>query len=165
MYSYAVNQLLRWVEDGRVERVLWLDLSGNGLFVIDIQGKTALPRFLEKTVLDLARSDGRLIVESIDPAMRFLREDSVPPKQRERRDFAWAIIHPLISMQPDIFITDKRGHLVRKAVDEHRITKQTIYRLLRRYWQRGMTPNALLLDYYRSGAAGKDDLALRLRIP
>jgi hypothetical protein len=156
MYSYTVNQLLRWVEEGRVERVLWVDLSGNGLFVIDIEGKTALPQFWDKTGLDFARSDGRLTVESTDPTMRFLPEDRVPPKQRERRDSVWAIIRPLISRMPDIFVTDKRGQLVRKAVDEHHITKQTIYRLLRRYWQRGMTPNALLPDYYHSGAAGKD---------
>jgi Integrase core domain/Mu transposase, C-terminal len=156
MYSYTINQLLRWVAEGRVERVLWVDLSGNGLFVIDIEGKTALPRFWDKTGLDLARSDGRLTVESTDPAMRFLPEDRVPLKQRERRDSAWAIIRPLISIQPDIFVSDKRGRLVCQAVDEHRTTKQTVYRLLRRYWQRGMTPNALLPDYYRSGAAGKD---------
>ncbi len=156
MCAYIANQLLRWVEEGRVDRVLWVDLSGNGLFVIDIEGKTALPRFCDRTCLDLALSDGRLTVEFTDPTMRILPEDRVPPKQRERRDFLWAIIRPLVSIQPEIFVTDKRGHLVCKAVDEHRVTKQTIYRLLRRYWQRGMTPNALLPDYYRSGAAGKD---------
>ena len=33
--------------------------------------------------------------------------------------------------------------------------KSTIYRLVRRYWQRGQIKNALLPDYKNSGAAGK----------
>jgi hypothetical protein len=95
-------------------------------------------------------------VEPNDPTVRILSEDSLKPKQRERRDSAWAIIRPIIRKQPEIFTADQRGRLVRRAMDEHHVTKQTVYRLLRRYWQRGMTRNALLLDYYRSGAPGID---------
>lgn len=35
----------------------------------------------------------------------------------------------------------------------------TIYKLLRRYWQRGQRPNALLPDYKKSGAPGKSRAA------
>ncbi|MBJ7532836.1 hypothetical protein JDN40_01725 [Rhodomicrobium vannielii ATCC 17100] len=35
-------------------------------------------------------------------------------------------------------------------------TNQTLYRLLRRYWQRGLAPNALLPDYANCGGRGKD---------
>ncbi len=41
-------------------------------------------------------------------------------------------------------------------VQEHKVTKATVYKLLRRYWQRGQTPNALIPDYKNSGAPGKD---------
>lgn len=40
-------------------------------------------------------------------------------------------------------------------MQRHGVTKQTVYRLLRRYWQRGMCKNALLPDYVNSGARGK----------
>ena len=35
----------------------------------------------------------------------------------------------------------------------------TIYKLLRRYWQRGQNPNSLLPDYRKSGAPGKSRAA------
>lgn len=34
-------------------------------------------------------------------------------------------------------------------------TKKTLYTLMRRYWQRGQTPNALFPDYKNSGGKGK----------
>jgi hypothetical protein len=37
----------------------------------------------------------------------------------------------------------------------HGVSHPTIYRYLRRYWQRGQTPNALLPDYGNSGGRGK----------
>jgi fructose-1-phosphate kinase PfkB-like protein len=36
------------------------------------------------------------------------------------------------------------------------VTKQTLYRLARRYWQRGQTSNALLPDYKNSGGKGQN---------
>ena len=84
-----------------------------------------------------------------------LLDDNWSHKQRKRRDSAWAIIRPLIQNQPEIFPPDQRGRFVRQATEKHGVTKQTVYKL-RRYWQRGMTPNALLSDHYHSGAAGRD---------
>jgi hypothetical protein len=152
----TVNQLFRSAEDNRLERVLWIDIGGNGLYAIDIASNTALPRFWDAAYLDLALSEGRLTVEPSDPTMRLLAEDTLPARQRERRDSAWAIIRPLVLDQPKIFTADQRGLLVRQVMHERCVTKQTVYRLLRRYWQRGMTPNALLPDYYRSGAVGQE---------
>ena len=39
----------------------------------------------------------------------------------------------------------------------------TLYRLLRRYWQRGQTPNALLPDYARCGGTGRDKAVTEAR--
>ena len=46
--------------------------------------------------------------------------------------------------------------MIQCLMAEQGTTKQTIYRMLRRYWQRGMLPNALLPDYANCGAAGKE---------
>lgn len=66
------------------------------------------------------------------------------------------IVRPLIENQPAVFFAEQRGPLICQAMSEHGVTKQTVYRMLRRYWQRGMTLNALLPDYYRSGAPGME---------
>ncbi|MEI8397169.1 MAG: hypothetical protein WCF85_20790 [Rhodospirillaceae bacterium] len=72
------------------------------------------------------------------------------------RDESWNLIRPLVFDQPAIFETRARGRAVRRLIDEGKTTKQTLYRLLRRYWQRGMTPNALLPDYSNCGAPGQE---------
>ncbi|AHC16016.1 Transposon Tn7 transposition protein tnsB [Salinispira pacifica] len=57
------------------------------------------------------------------------------------------------------FYTDSgkrlRGPLVRKIAERNDVAIKTIYSLLRKYWQRGCTPNALLPDYDKSGGPGK----------
>lgn len=159
MPLYLANQLLRWSEDNRLERVLWVDHPSNVLYVIDVSAKTALPRLWDCGYLDVAESEGRVVFEPNDATARIVSEDSLSSKQKEQRDFSWKILRPLLENQPAIFDAKQRGTLINQAVKEHGITKQTIYRLLRRYWQRGMTLNALLSDYYRSGAIGVEKSA------
>jgi hypothetical protein len=156
MIPCTVNQLIRWAEEDRLERILWTDPGGGGLYSIDVGSDTALPCFWNSAYLEAALADGHLTLDNVDSLVRIVMEESVTATQRKRREEAWAIIRPLLRHQPDIFIADLRGPLVRQAMKEHGVTKQTVYRLLRRYWQRGMTPNALLPDYHKSGAAGKD---------
>ncbi|MFX6174650.1 transposase, partial [Acinetobacter baumannii] len=49
--------------------------------------------------------------------------------------------------------------LVKRIIEQHKTTHQTIYRLARRYWQRGQTPNALIPSYNNSGAKGVKRIA------
>jgi hypothetical protein len=44
-------------------------------------------------------------------------------------------------------------------MEEHKVSKVMIYKYLRKYWQRGKTKNALLPDYFNSGAKGKPRVA------
>jgi hypothetical protein len=81
---FAVNQLFRWIENDRLERVLWIDLGDNGLYAIEIASKTAQPRFWKAAYLDLSLSEGRLTVEPNDPTARFLLDDNLSHRQRKR---------------------------------------------------------------------------------
>lgn len=73
-------------------------------------------------------------------------------KQAARRDEAWEAIRPIAMAQPESFDPHRRAKLIQQRVTETGITRQKIYRLLRRWWQRGMTPAALTPDYANSGA-------------
>jgi len=78
---------------------------------------------------------------------------------RNKRDKNYALIQPLISDE-SIFLPKDRSTLIAKRVTEKKSTKQTIYLLLRRYWQRGQTANALIPDYKNSGGKGKKRKAI-----
>ncbi|MFD1627710.1 Mu transposase C-terminal domain-containing protein [Azospirillum griseum] len=156
MTSPLVNQLLTSTADQRTERVLWIDPMGRGLFVIEVDAATALPAFREMTDVQALIEQDALLIRDDDPWLAPVSETGVPDDQKAKRDAAWALIEPLVKDQPSIFVMQSRGRAIRRVMVASGVTNQTLYRLLRRYWQRGMTRNALLPDYARCGAPGKE---------
>ncbi|MBT3069572.1 Mu transposase C-terminal domain-containing protein [Rhodomicrobium sp. Az07] len=156
MNDIEVNQLLEYPADGLVERVLWIDPANRGLYAIDIHAARALPVFRIMEDMERLREAGVWRHAASDPWLRPVVEDAIPASHRAKRNRGWLMIKPLISDQPAIFDEIKRGRAITKAMASTGATNQTLYRLLRRYWQRGLTPNALLPDYGNCGGRGKD---------
>ncbi|QCN97445.1 transposase (plasmid) [Azospirillum argentinense] len=155
MTRLFVNTLLSFTAEGRTERVLWLDPLGRGCFMIDVDAAAAMPVFRRSEEIDRMRADVLLAEVIDDPWLAPLNEATIPEKHRARRDAAWSLIGPLVVEVPAIFHPEERGRLVQRIVEEMDSNRFTLYRLLRRYWQRGLSPNALLPDYDRCGGRGK----------
>lgn len=74
--------------------------------------------------------------------------------QFKKRNTNFAIIQDLIN-EDQILINPKiRVARIKEIHRQKNISTNTIFRLLRRYWQRGQTLNALIPDYDNSGARG-----------
>jgi hypothetical protein len=155
MAFLSVGQLVEFVDENRTERVLWIDRSECGYVMIDIGGSSVVPVFrrIEEVSQLLAVKLAREVPE--DPWMVLNNEASLPQAHKERRDKAWAMIRPLIDQQPAIFNAKERGRIVCRLVAETGANRPNLYRLLRRYWQRGLTRNAVLPDFNRCGGRGK----------
>jgi hypothetical protein len=87
--------------------------------------------------------------------LTIVEEISLPEQRKGRRDHAWKIVADLIRDEPEIYYPRHRAQKVAEFVAAGRATRATIYLYMRRYWQRGQTPNALLPDFYKSGGKGK----------
>lgn len=159
MKLLAVNQLVAFSEEDRIERVLWVETVRSGYILIDIRTDKALPLFRTRAVLEALAERGLLKLLSDDPFSLPANEDSISPKHRARRDRNWNRIAPLLEQQPAIFDLDRRGKIVAALMKERGESHIVLYRLLRRYWQRGMTRNTLLPDYAKCGGRGKDKAA------
>lgn len=150
-----VNQIIAL--DGTKQRVLWS--SSESLILIDIDDPKAFP-FQQNDpegLLHLIASGGAAVVD--DPYLaRTLSVVESGSKAKEVRDRGWRIISSIVD-GTEILSAQSRGPLIDDVVERHGTTKQTVYRLLRRYWQRGMTQNALLPDYHKSGGAGRKRIA------
>ena len=147
---FPVNQVFRIGELRK--RLLW---SGTEQVIwIDIDSDTALPEPI--SVAELERLLMERELESIaDPFEdKVLREVEAGSPDQLKRDEAWAMLADYVH-DPQLFVRRHRGTIVGSIIERHGVTKQTVYRLLRRYWQRGMCRNALLPDYLNSGARGK----------
>jgi len=125
---------------------------------ISIEGKSALPSLVSKTELKSA-IEKEVLTRAADPfqALSFqVLDDNSPAKAT--RDNNYELIKPIVS-EPRFYVSKVRSAIINQIVLERRSTKKTLYFLLRRYWQRGQTPNALIRDYKNSGGKGKVRIA------
>ncbi len=128
--------------------VVWINLDVENAFPVEIN-KTEILKGLEDSSIQ----------RTVDPyeSLAFFQPEK-GSTQEIKRDQNYALIYPLISHEL-FFIPTQRGKIINEIMAQHEVTKQTLYRLARRYWQRGQTPNALLPDYRNSGAKGQKRIA------
>uniref|UniRef100_UPI002587CAB6 transposase n=1 Tax=Idiomarina sp. TaxID=1874361 RepID=UPI002587CAB6 len=78
-------------------------------------------------------------------------EGSSDYKHREK---AYQAIKDIIADEK-MYFKKERAALLKRVAEESEVSVPTLYKYLRRYWQRGQLKNALLPDFKNSGAAGK----------
>ncbi|MGV7207907.1 Mu transposase C-terminal domain-containing protein [Oxalobacteraceae bacterium A2-2] len=150
------NDLLQYAPpQARTVRVLWIAHDQSHAYVFDVAAKSAEVELVRMQDLAGDLRSGRARVLPADPYAVLHSTDTLPPKHVELRTRAWGIIEALTRQEPEIYESRRRGQLVADATARHGVSHPTIYRYLRRYWQRGQTPNALLPDYCNSGGRGK----------
>lgn len=158
----AVNELIRFISDEKhVERVLWIDEGSIIAFVIDVYIDTALPKIRKLSDIREGLEDGSIIKLQEDPLICLVDDSNLDEASKAIRDKAWAIINNIANAkcEPEIFKETQRGKLIKQVMIDSGISKNMVYKYLRRYWQRGKVKNSLLPDYKNSGGRGK------IRIP
>lgn len=150
------NDLLHYTHPSpRTVRVLWIAPEQSHAYLFDVAARSADVELVPMSVLHADLRAGHASVLPADPYLMVVSQELLPAKHLQLRARAWAIIEPLVAQEPDIYEARQRGQMVARATGVHAVSHPTIYRYLRRYWQRGQTPNALLPDYCNSGAKGK----------
>lgn len=148
------NDVFKWA-DGKYERLVWTD--GVVGYFIDIFDKTAFP--VKKVISEyiLAMEEHRVGKVENDQLIKNYPEDMIPDKYKKIRDKAWGIVENMVALdkEPQLFKASVRGRIANETSERFGVDKKTVYKYLRKYWQRGKTPNALLPDYVNSGGKGK----------
>ncbi|MFG1488109.1 hypothetical protein ABMA58_02525, partial [Oceanospirillum sp. HFRX-1_2] len=73
----------------------------------------------------------------------------------QKRDEAMSAIEYLLENHAQLFEKKTRNQLLKKAIEKTGRPRLFMVRALRRFWQRGMSPNALVPDYKNCGGGGK----------
>jgi hypothetical protein len=150
------NDLLEYMEpDAKRIRVLWIHPEKPVAFIIDVNATDAMPELIQQLALqnDLQSGKARLLPD--DPYVSIVDESAIPETRKQRRNRMWEAIADLVRDEPRIYYPVYRARRVAERVELGLATRPTIYLCLRRYWQRGQTPNALLPDFAKSGGKGK----------
>lgn len=113
----------------------------------------ALPEIISKTELFHAIESFEVFrIEDPFQDIAFIQPEKYSTSQR-KRDENYNLIKNIVDHE-QFYIPSARSSLINEIINSKKSTKQTIYRLLRQYWQRGQTPNALIPNYQNSGAKG-----------
>ncbi|MRW93869.1 hypothetical protein GJ699_28145 [Duganella sp. FT80W] len=150
------NDLLHYTHPSpRTLRILWISPEQSHAYVFDVAAHSAEVELIHLSVLHADIRAGHASVLPADPYLMVVSQELLPAKHLQLRARAWEIIGALVAQEPDIYEARLRGQMIAQATAQHDVSHPTIYRYLRRYWQRGQTPNALLPDYGNSGGRGK----------
>lgn len=148
----TVNTLIGYTESSlqeTIERILWISTDYSVAVLIDIYANKSTPIY--KNVEDIVNEieiNSAIIIKD-DPFQVFKNENLISEREKEIRNKAWGIIKAIADKEnePEVFNAKKRAELVKKASEKFGVSNKTVYKYLRRYWQRGKHMNALLPDY------------------
>jgi len=151
---FRINEVVEF--EGEKYRIL--TLMPDEVIWILINDDSAFPSLIVENELKKA-IDNETLIRVTDPyeylAYLSPEDDSTAKKKRDRN---YEIITPIVT-NSEYFIPKVRSYLIKKVMDEYGTTKRNLYKQLRRYWQRGQTPNALIPDAKNSGAKGGKRIA------
>lgn len=135
-------------------RILWIDSTQTIAYTFELHASRATP---QAATMQALQDDVRAQRARLLPAETCAGNDTagLPARHIALRDRAFAIVSGLTAHEPAIFQRYARGQLVTSFSEMHGVSYPSVYRYLRRYWERGQTINALLPDYSNSGAPGK----------
>lgn len=132
-------------------RLLTVVADSNAAWVIALDDAHAWPRALPWSDIAQLNAERTSIVSGKKLAAAISAEC----------DAAMARLAPLVARVPDIFDKRIRSRQVRQRAGELGCSPSTLYKHLRRYWQRGQCREALMPDFAKCGRRGKGITAKR----
>lgn len=123
-----------------------------------ITDQKAFPDLIDKSQLEELLLEEKLI--RVDDPFDFVINLLPEPGSKEAtiRDKNYQIIKPIVE-DFNFYIKKVRAKHVANILEAGGISRPYLYKLIRRYWQRGQVPNTLLPDYRNSGAKGQKRIA------
>jgi hypothetical protein len=152
---FLPNDVLHYTAPARHLRILWLDDGRDLAWCFELGAAHALPHAASLRALAADVAAARATLLALDPFAARPASPSLPQKYRDLQAKAWAIVSALQARAPALYDARERAALVADCALRHGVSRPSVLRYLRRFWERGQTVDALLPDYRNSGARGK----------
>lgn len=147
---FQVNEVVK-LED-KLFRIL-VTTSSHAIW-IGIEDQKAFPDIVELSQLEplLLEEKIKRVADPYGYVTQLLAEPG--SKDAEIRDRNYQLIKTIVE-DPNFYIKKVRAKHIAETLESGEVSRPYLYKLIRRYWQRGQVPNALLPDYKNSGAKGQ----------
>jgi hypothetical protein len=152
---FLPNDVIQYANPVRTIRILWIAPDRALAFTFELGLQHSQPRMVALQALadDVLSCRARLLQD--DPFAPPAPPAPLPPKYRDMQAKAWDVIQSLQAQVPTLYQPRERAAMVAECAGTHGVSRQSVLRYLRRFWERGQTMAALLPDYGNSGAPGK----------
>ncbi|MYL34959.1 DDE-type integrase/transposase/recombinase [Pontibacillus yanchengensis] len=160
MDSIFINSIIEWLDQDQnritIERVLWISPELNNVIVIKIDKGQDLPFSRSYSEILYALNTLKARKLKVDPNNMLMEVNKEYIEiHKDKRDKAWSVIKDIVTIEPNIYLRDERGELIRECIKNHGVTKKYLYKMLKRYWVGGKVKNALMPNYWKSGGKGQ----------
>lgn len=147
-YQVYLNQVYEEYHDDEAVQLRVVFIHTDFLMLIDINDENAWPFKVSTTEF------ANLGLTPIDDPI-FLNSPAPNTTAEQYRDRAFSTISPLLDTYFDLFDKKRRNERIKTLLTTSSESRLYVTRQLRRYWQRGMSPDALAPDYSKCGAPGQ----------
>jgi hypothetical protein len=145
-----LNQIYQYSYSDKKIRIIFDGIEF--VYIIDIESSTAWPEIISKDDFEFLLGNKEL--ELIDEVYVYESVES-HPNSLKKRDENYQLLLPLIEQKELVFNKRSKNKVISELSNETSKPKLFYNRLLRKYWQRGLKPNALLPEYHLCGGKGK----------
>jgi len=152
---FLPNDVIQYTAPVRALRILWIDHERALAATFELGQRHSQPHTVALRALadDVLGRRARLLLH--DPYAAPPAPPGLPPRQLALRDKAWDVVACLQADGPALYQARARAALVARCAAAHGVSRPSVLRYLRRFWERGQVIDALLPDYGNSGAPGK----------
>jgi len=154
------NSVLQYTlngEDSEIKRIriIWINENYTDAYVVKLEGEGSFPYPISISLLE-EEIAGERMVRIPDLFVKVLDEEKISANLKIQREKNWEIIEFLwLNKELSILTSKLRSARITEASERFGIPVYSIKRLLKRFWQKGMTKNSLVLDYVNCGGKGK----------
>ncbi|MGE4500930.1 MAG: Mu transposase C-terminal domain-containing protein [Hydrogenovibrio sp.] len=141
-----LNSVYEFKESRQKFRVVYVDMVH--LWIYDL-GADGWPYEMDIVDFESALSLGTILESDFRHDFPVVEPGSV---QERKRDEALKCMENLLNNHSQLFDKKTRNEMIRQSTEMFGKTRSYFIRNLRRFWERGMAPNAFLPDYHNSGA-------------
>ncbi|MFA6939509.1 MAG: Mu transposase C-terminal domain-containing protein [Clostridiaceae bacterium] len=148
------NIVLKYT-DSKGERFRIICVNKNLFSYVNIDCDICTPKWEYCNKLE-EELENNILIKVTDPYLKNIDENNLSIIDKEKRDNYWQLINEAWQNKKFELLDKKTRKIVLQNVSETSgIPVITLRRIFSRFWQRGMTKNALLPDYRNSGGKGK----------
>ncbi|WP_061316564.1 Mu transposase C-terminal domain-containing protein [Clostridium botulinum] len=149
----AVNSVFQYIDGERIRIIYIIDKFA---YLVNIDAATSMPkRELIKTIEEEIVYKKLILIK--DPFAKIIDENNLSKVQIYKRNKDWDFILKYWDVNKQFLLEKNTRNKTFKEISKLSglgLTK--VKKVFSRYWQRGMSKNALLPDYKNSGGKGKD---------